>query len=59
VIVIARWHLVAVKLHVAPGILIVALAVLVPAVFINLVVLLRRPVGGPASFASDQQQMGS
>jgi hypothetical protein len=44
VIAIARWDLVATNVHIMPGILIAALAVLVPAVFINLVVLLRRPV---------------
>jgi hypothetical protein len=46
VIAIARWHLVTEEMHIAPAILIAALAVLVPALLINLAVIIRRPVHG-------------
>ena len=44
VIAIGRWDLVPTLTPAAAGVLVLALALLVPAVIINLVVLLRRPV---------------
>ena len=44
VIAIGRWDLVPTHTHAPAGVLVLALALLVPAVIINLVVLFRRPV---------------
>ena len=44
VIAIGRWDLVPTHTHAPSGVLVLALALLVPAVIINLVVLFRRPV---------------
>src|SRR6266567_7160324 len=44
VIAIGRWDLVPTHAHAPAGVLVFALALLVPAVIINLVVLFRRPV---------------
>ena|SRR5437773_5935315 len=44
VIAIGRWDLVPTHAHAPAGVLVLALALLVPAVIINLVVLFRRPV---------------
>ena len=44
VIAIGRWDLVPTHTHAPAGVLVLALGLLVPAVIINLVVLLRRPV---------------
>ena len=44
VIAIGRWDLVPTRTHAPAGVLVLALALLVPAVNINLVVLFRRPV---------------
>ena len=46
VIAIARWRFVTEEVHLAPAILIAALAVLGPVLLINLAVLIRRPVHG-------------
>ena len=46
VIAIGRWDLVPPHTHAPAGALVLALALLVPAVIINLVVLFRRPVNG-------------
>src|SRR6266699_834765 len=43
-IAIGRWDLVPTHTHAPAGVLVLALALLVPAVIINLVVLFRRPV---------------
>lgn len=51
-IAIGRWPLVAALGAPAPGVLVGALAVLVPATIINVVVLLRRPVRPPAQSAA-------
>jgi uncharacterized membrane protein YphA (DoxX/SURF4 family) len=48
VIAISRWHLLASRATATPGVLIALLAVLVPAVIINLVVLLRAHGQRPA-----------
>src|SRR6266550_3692353 len=44
VIAIGRWDLVPTPTHAPAGVLVLALALLVPAVIVNLVVLFRRPV---------------
>ena len=44
VIAIGRWDLVPTHTHAPAGVLVLALALLVPAVIVNLVVLFRRPV---------------
>lgn len=43
-VAIGRWRLVQSAVHVAPSVVVWALSVLVPAVVINIIVLLRRPV---------------
>jgi hypothetical protein len=48
VVAIGRWDLVASHVDVSPWILTTAVALLAPAAIINVVVLLRRPVKGPA-----------
>lgn len=44
VVAVGRWPLVRSAIHVAPSALVIALGVLVPAVVVNVVILLRRPV---------------
>lgn len=48
-IAIGRWDLVASRIDVRPAVIVLALAVLVPAVIVNLVILLRRPPRNPAN----------
>ncbi len=53
VVAIGRWELVVSHAYAPPGVLVAALGLLVPAVIINLIVLLKRPVNtgrpGPVS----------
>ena len=44
VIAVGRWDLLAVRVEIAPWILIVALGILVPAALVNVIILFRRPV---------------
>ncbi|MGH7627477.1 MAG: DoxX family protein [Gemmatimonadaceae bacterium] len=48
VIAIGRWHAVAARTTVPAWVLVVALAVLVPAAIVNVIILLRRPAAGVA-----------
>lgn len=49
VVAIGRWSLVPAAIHVPPSAVVAALSLLVPAVIINIVILLRRPVPAAAS----------